>query len=153
VDSSKSPAYFDAYQKAMQEPANCGTSANDANFVSEYQRAFNYLRPKLNKDGLDNFYKELCIAWAGGVRVQQLSIQQAAAQHDQAIAQSLADQFRAEAAVVSSRVARDAALVFVASAMGIFLSLSLFLAFLAIENHSKAMRETLALLASQKEKQ
>jgi hypothetical protein len=152
VDPGRSPVYFDAYQRALHEPIDCGTTANDANFVSEYQRAFTYMRPKLNKDAIENFYKELCNAWSAGISAQQLSMQQAEASHDQAIAQSLADQVQAEAQVFASRITRNATLLFVAGAMGLFLLLSLFLAFLAMENHSKAVREALAVLAAQREK-
>jgi hypothetical protein len=147
ADPARTPAYFDAYQRAEREPQQCGTSSDDANFLAEYQRAFDYMRSRMIPDRIPTFYAALCSAWSAAIRAQRLVGEQAQAQRAQTIAENMQEQVRAETSAFAARMERNAALVFAVGALGLFLFLSLFLAFLAIESHSKAMRETLAMLA------
>ncbi len=143
LDPKRTPAYFDAYKRAVAIPKQCGTTDDDHIFVSSYRQAFEQLRSKLNAGNIEAFYAGVCDAWGQAVS-------QANAERDKAIAENMAAQAQAEMAKSAATLARNQTITFVAGAISLFLVISLFLAFLAIENHSKAMRQAIEVIANER---
>jgi hypothetical protein len=139
--------YMDLYQHALREPERCSVDATNYTFVAQYRQAFEQLRTALAPQNIDAFYEGVCDAWRQSVSNAQAAEQNANAARASAIARNMA--LEAEAAIGNSaaKALRDIALGVAGSALIAFITISLFLAFLAMENHSKAMREAVEILA------
>jgi hypothetical protein len=144
-----SPEYFDAYDYAKAEPQRC-EAKDDVAFFAAYVGAFAHLRDRLTKDNVQTFYHGLCEAWSGQLQAARLEAQQ----QDQARAAVVAKNVAAEMASSVwkgwARTVRDAALAFAIVCICFFMTVALFLAFLAIEGHSNAMRIAVEALARQR---
>jgi len=151
LDPNETPAYFDAYNRALKEPSTCGTDDQDSNFVTNYREAFDQVRNRLSPSNIDAFYAGVCAAWH--LAVQQAQNAQAAqnAARNEAIAKNI--ELREEASIkdFAAQAGKWTALSFAGLALGAFLTISLSLAFLTIENHSRALREAVQKLAQRSE--
>ena len=144
------PDYFDSYHYALEEPDRCGAKDDDV-FIESYRLALDHAFARLNKDKLAPFYTGLCEAWADAIERGHKDAAASVADRMQAMAENAEAQARAAAARSASKIGRNVALVFAAGAMLAFMTIALFLAFLAIEGHSSAVRQAIELLAAQRQ--
>lgn len=150
VDENRTPVYFEAYKRAMQIPTHCGTNEDDAVFVSSFRRAFEHLRARLRSANIEAFYAGVCDAWRQAIANETAAASRANAARNEAIARNMASHATAEMEKAGAMLARNSTISVVAGAISMFLIISLFLAFLAIENHSKAMRQAIEAIAGER---
>ena len=154
IGGAEGSAYYpSAYDRALREPDVCGTSRTDTEFVANYRKLFDHARPMLTAINISAFYEGVCEAW------RQAKGEQARVRSDATAAQYAAinanrsaetqNQYEAAAAWVS----RNATLIVVGSAFATFLTICFLLAFLAMENHSNAMRNALAAISEARKKE
>jgi hypothetical protein len=139
--------YMGLYQRALREPGACSTGDNNYVFVSQYRQAFEQLRTNLNAQNIGAFYDGVCAAWRQAILDAESAEQNANAARASAIAQNEEAKVATELTNFAARSTRNVALAIAGSALLAFITISLFLAFLAMENHSKAMREAVEILA------
>lgn len=151
VDSAHTPLYFQAFQRAQRIPDQCGAARDDATFQSEYARAFDYMQTRMLPARIEQFYSQLCAAWHVSAQSQMLAAEQAQEARNAVIADNLQAQLSATTRGLLFTTLRNAALVVAGGALALFLFVSLFLAFLAMENHSKAVREAVEALVRAKD--
>ena len=151
LDPQKSPAYFDAYRRALQVPSDCAARPDDADFVAEFRQGFERYRAQLTPSLAEPFYAGICEAWQRAMNEEQNARNRA----DNARAAAERQNAAAEAETAAKRgvatIARNFTAGIVGGAALVFLVISLLLAFLAMENHSKALRETVAAIAKNRE--
>ncbi len=151
VEPTVNPAHFDAYRTATQVPSRCGASDDDATFLDNYRQAFDRVKPRISATNIEAFYKGLCDAWDAVLQREAAAREQA--EQQQLSARMAADQARSrvearngqamrehQAKVVRAQTLTTVTLSVIGGALGLFLSVALVLAFLAIEGHSRAMR-------------
>jgi hypothetical protein len=144
------PQYFDAYKQALAEPQRCGAPSSDT-FIDTYRRGFLQFRKRLNADNLSGFYAGLCEAWKDALDRHGQAVAQAEAARQQVILDNASAQLGAELRNAGARGLRNAALGFAFFALLGFMMIALFLAFLAIEGHSAAVRAAIEMLAARGE--
>jgi len=150
LDPNKTPVYFQEYDRAQRVPEHCGASPENADFVRGFADAFHVLKAKLNTGNILAFYAGVCAAWQEGVKKEQSEQQASDSARGEALAESMAAKSAYEMRKLSFAVMKHASLYAFFSALTVFLFISLFLAFLAIENHSDALRQAVQALAAQK---
>lgn len=146
VDPKRTPAYFAAYRRARAVPRKCGASANNAVFISNFRRLFDQLRPKLRATNMGEFYTGVCSEWHRALSEQQAAQEKAREARASVIARNEAANVGAEGERMLAAVGRDIALTVVGAALSAFLLISFLLAFLAIENHTRAVRRAVETL-------
>jgi len=150
LDPAKTPTYFDQYSRALRVPGECGASNDDSDFIRGFRAAYDNLQSELTTSNIDAFYAGVCAAWKEGVS-RELSARQAADAERLSALNKNAEAFAENVAEKLSLNARKyLALSVVVSAVSAFLFISLFLAFLAIENHSDALRQAVQALADRR---
>lgn len=142
------PEWFDAFDYAMKQPDRCGAVNNEA-FIKEYDRSLRHLKPKLTATNLRTFYSGVCNAWQEQINAARLAGAEAERARMEVIARNMAAETTAAVAQSASRGVRNTALAFAAAAVSFFMTVALFLAFLAIEGHSNAVREAVQIMARQ----
>jgi hypothetical protein len=150
VDPNRTPTYFAAYQRAVHLPEACRASDDDSAFVGNYRAALDHARAKLSARNLGGFYAGICEAWQRNLNEQEAARVQAQNAQTTVEMRNQSARVAAEARHVAAWAVRNLALMVVGGALSAFLSISLLLAFLAIENHSKAMREAVEAIAGAK---
>jgi len=150
VDPSRTPAYFKAYKRALRVPGECGTTDNDTNFASDARNAFDVVKSKLTATNVKAFYAALCSAWRTARSDEVVARARAEEARGAVITRNAEARAQAELAAAGARLGLSATLAVVGSALVAFLVISMLLAFLAIENHSKAMQESVAAIAMKK---
>ena len=141
-----SPEYLVAYNYARAEPVRCDADGNDR-FITEYARAFQHVRSHLKPENLSIFYEGVCRAWQDAVREAGVQHDEAQRAHAAAMERNLEAEAGAQFRNAAARTARNVALAFALSAIMTFMTIALFLAFLAMEGHSNAVREAIEVLA------
>jgi hypothetical protein len=139
------------YKAALKVPARCGVNDNDQSFLANYRRVVEKVRPQLTAANVEAVYLGLCEAWKDVLSREATAREQA--ERHQRTAQRAAEEARARASahndelllrhesrVAEAKVQTIQALTLVGGASALFLSVSLVLAFLAIEGHSRAVR-------------
>ena len=141
LDPNRTPAYFDAYSRALRVPEQCGGNADDQVFVTDFRVAFQHARNRLNSQNIEAFYAGVCDAW----RLVLGKI--ATSESERARVAQLNATARAEASLrkFGAIIGRNATLMFVLAALLGFMIISLFLAFLAMEGHSRAVRDAVEI--------
>ncbi len=145
------PEWFDAFEFAMNQPRRCGTNAGDEGFIREYDRSVRHIQAKLNQTRLPTFYRGMCDAWKEQIAAAERARMEADAERARIIAQNLQAEAVAAVEQAAKRSARNTAVMFAAAAISFFMTVALFLAFLAIEGHSNAVREAVQMLARQRQ--
>lgn len=151
VEPEVNPAHFAAYKVAEQVPGRCGTDASDQRFITNYRRAFDEVRPRLTASNVDAFYLGLCEAWESVLEQEAAEAEQLEEQYwaerqaaeyarEQALARNRDLMNQHERHVLEARARTWVTLSVIGGALGIFLSVALVLAFLALEGHSRAVR-------------
>lgn len=146
VDQEGTSANHQAFLAALAEPERCGTYQTNVPFVASYRQAFDYARERLSAGNLQAFYDGVCDAWRRALNEQQRAASAAEAARNSAISQNQAAEFRNQFESAAAQVSRNLTLTVVGSALAAFLAVSLLLAFLAIESHSRATREAISRL-------
>jgi len=147
------PEWFDAFEFAMNQPRRCGTNADNDDFIREYDRSVRHIQAKLNQTRLPTFYRGMCDAWTEQIAAADRARLEAEAERARVIAENLQAEALAAIEQAAKRSARNAAVIFAAAAIGFFMTVALFLAFLAIEGHSNAVREAVQMLARQRQEE
>ena len=148
ADPSRStPAYYDGYDYAMREPVRCGAEG-DEQFITNYRLALDHARPHLGKAQLNPFYIGLCEAWTEAGKQASDAARASAVARAQVMSENAIGQASAAANRLVAITLRNAALLFVCGAIVAFMTIALFLAFLAMEGHSSAVRQAIELLAT-----
>ncbi len=150
LDPAKTPTYFDQYRRALSVPGQCGVSGDNADFLRGFGSAFNNLKSQLTVSNIEPFYTGVCAAWEEGVSKESSAQQAADAVRNEAISKNMAARAAHAIEEMGLSVSKHIALYIVASAIMAFLFISLFLAFLAIENHSDALRRAVEAIADRK---
>ncbi len=145
------PDYIDAYDYALKEPERCGATDNER-FFSEYNAAFTHLRARLTRSNLPAFYQIVCDSWRQAIADANRGNAAALAVRDAAVARNVQAEAVAAMKAAASRLARNVALTFACAAIAAFMVIALFLAFLAIESHSNAVRAAVEMLARREER-
>ncbi len=148
IDPGRSPAYFDAYRKALELPRACGAADNDATFVANYRAAFEHVKAAAEAVGIesrplnqDAFNAGMCRSWRMVVDARNNEAARREAERAAVHAQNERAKFEAELEKIAFSRMQMWALSVLGGALLIFMLVALFLAFLAMENHSKAMRD------------
>lgn len=144
-----SPEYFDALKEAIDQPSRCSAAGNDQ-FNAAYVAAFDRLHKALTKDNVGTFYRGLCEAWAQRLEEAQQQTELAEAARGEVIARNAIANAAGEARKIWARALRDVAIGFAVAAIGFFMIIALFLAFLAMEGHSNALRLAVEALARER---
>lgn len=139
IDPSQSPRYFEAYKRALHLPRQCNADRDDPIFVANYRRAFDHVRSRLSGGNAEQFYRGVCDGWHDVMA----KVQAAEQARNAVIAENAGLRMAAGMAHTAAAITRNAALFFAAGAFMFFMWISLSLAFLAIENHTRAMRAAL----------
>ncbi len=147
LDPARTPVYFDAYTRALREPASCGTQDYNTDFVAGYRRAFEQLKGQLSASNMTAFYAGVCAAWEEGVAAENASEEAAAAARNGAEAKNAAAREAFAVERMGTQTVKYVALSVVVSAVTAFLLVAFLLAFLAIEKHSDALRQAVQTLA------
>jgi hypothetical protein len=148
LDPQRSPVYFDAYRRALSVPQRCGAAAR-GDFVVNFRRGFEHVRDRLTLTTENSFYLGVCDAWRQALAQEAAARAQAEAARLAALAHNTQERASAELKAMAARTIRNVAIGAVGAALALFLSIALLLAFLAIEGHSKAMRDAIEFIAQQ----
>ncbi len=145
------PAYFDAYKKAEKLPGKCGVANDNLEFIFNYRKAFDETKTQLLTSNIDAFYEGVCMAWKE--KINREIAEQELKENERRAAMNKAEEDRRVVEQYNENIRRDHALkvmaangisivtlIVVGSALATFLGIAILLAFLAIENHSRAMR-------------
>ena len=147
VGAEGSTIYQNTYNRALREPDVCGTSQNDSDFVVNYRRLFDHARPNLTAINLSAFYDGVCESWRKATSERARVQANAAAAQNAAINSNRSAEVQYQYESAAAWVSRNATLIVVGSAFGTFLTICFLLAFLAMENHSNAIRNALAVIS------
>lgn len=150
ADPQRTPQYFSIYKNALAVPARCGTNSDNRDFIVETQLAFDRAKEHIDSKNVYAFFAGLCDGWAAARGQERETSRRIRADHDAVVSMNLQREAAAEARRGGAWAARNVALAIAAGAIGTFLSIALLLAFLAMERHSKAMRDMLALLIEER---
>lgn len=150
IDPAKTPTYFDQYRRALRVPGQCGTSDDNADFLRGFKASFNALESQLTLSNIEPFYAGVCAAWEEGASKEIAARQASDGARSEAMAKNVAAKLASSVEKAGVNVAKYTALYVVISAVSAFLFISLFLAFLAIENHSDALRQAVDAIANRK---
>lgn len=141
ADPEKTPKFFDAYERALQEPRTCGTNENDLQFLTNYRVAFERVKPNLTRSNLGAFYAGVCEAWRNVIAAEARARTANDAARNDAIQKNATAQTESLIARAGIAVLRAGAIYYLGGAIAFFLMISMYLAFLSMENHLKALRE------------
>jgi len=147
VGQEGSPAYQSIFDRALREPVICGTSQDDSEFVGTYRSIFDHARTQITTTNLPAFFDGICDEWRRATAERARILRDAEAAHRAATLANARAAYRYDLESASAWAARNVTLVVVGGALGVFTMMCLVLAFLALENHSNAMREALAVIA------
>ncbi|MDE2184965.1 MAG: hypothetical protein KGJ78_18275 [Alphaproteobacteria bacterium] len=150
LDPAKTPTYFDQYRQALRVPGQCGTQDDNADFLRGFKASFNALESQLTLSTIEPFYAGVCAAWEEGASKELAARQASETARSEAMAKNMTLQAAHEVEELGLSVSKHIALYIVGSAIMAFLFISLFLAFLAIENHSDALRRAVEAIADRK---
>jgi hypothetical protein len=146
VDPAQTDVYFDTVRSALRTPRLCGADESQE-FVEQYRRGFEGVRERLNRENVGLFYRGVCDAWQNAIARGETRYAQERAAADEIIARNAQARMALEGQKIMARMVRNVALGIAAAALAAFLTVALFLAFLAMEGHSKALREAVDTLA------
>lgn len=149
LDPGQTLRFYDFYRRALDVPRICGASDASADFLASFRRAFDAAKPKLTSSTIEPFYKGLCESWQQTLSQQEADRNRVESARLLAIQQNLAYERQHRIEQLETWAQRNFTLMVAGGAFVIFLIVGLLLALLAIENHSKALREAAeALLTS-----
>ena len=147
IEPTVNPAYVSAYRTALGIPRKCGTHDSDQVFITNYRQSLEKVRSQLTSTNIVSFYVGLCEAWEDALqreseresaeREHAEKRREHAQEHNRRMLQ------RHEYDIHQARESISRTLTIIGSAVATFLSISIILAFMALENHSRAIREAM----------
>ena len=149
VDPEGTSKRFDARARALEIPKQCGAT-NVAEFLADYRKSFEHAKASLSGENIEAFYAGVCDAWSRVVSAEAVAREKAESARTAAIARNSAAQASAAAKRLASVGLRSISLTVVAGALGLFMIVTLLLAFFAIENHTKAVRLAVEAIARER---
>jgi hypothetical protein len=148
IDPQQTDVFFDVIRSAQRTPELCDAE-DDATFVAEYRRAFEALRDQLRRENLGLFYRGVCDAWRGASERTQARYASELAAAEAVAVRNAQQRAQLEQQKQTARTIRNIAFGIAGTALAVFLTIALFLAFLAMEGHSKALGDAVETLAAQ----
>jgi hypothetical protein len=142
-----SATYQRVLDRALREPTFCGTGQDDNEFVGSYRKIFDHARQQITATNLPAFLDGICEEWRRATAERAKILRDGEAARRAAISANEIADYRYAFEAASAWAARNLTLIVVGSALGIFTVLCVVLAFLALENHSNAMREAMSVIA------
>lgn len=140
-DPKRGPTFFKIFRQAVDVPRTCGVNPDNAAFIADYRKAFEFVKQSLTQDNVSTgFLPSVCVAWRAGVAAEDQAEASANEARMQALAAAGEAEVRANLKNAGARVERNFALTVVLGAIGVLLLISLPLALLLLENHSSALR-------------
>ncbi len=146
ADPQRTTRYFDFYKEAIEAPAKCG-AANNEQYVANMRTAFDTTKAALNRANVVAFLDGVCEAWGQAVATQEETRQKADAARQQVAQRNSEELIKVELRKAAASTARWVALSTAGAALTGFLGIAFLLAFLAMESHSKAIRDAVEALA------
>jgi hypothetical protein len=146
ADSTHGVAFFDIYKRAQRVPSDCGADENQL-FLGEYRRAFEGTKSLIQIGNTEGLFAGVCDAWRSALSKRAQEIAQQEAERQTVIARNMEAELKHALLVTGRKGIRNIALSLVGSALVAFITICLFLAFLAMENHTKAVREAIEAIA------
>lgn len=143
------PEYFEAYQRAMQLPAQCDADGNDT-FIKAYVAAAARAAPRIHSQNFGSFLGGLCDLWDAQITQAATVEREANAARAAIIARNADAEMRSLEGRAEAVRSRNTAFTVAGSAIAFFMVIALFLAFMAIEGHSKALRDALQAIARER---
>jgi hypothetical protein len=150
IDPAQTDVYFDTVRSALRTPRLCGADESPE-FVAQYRRGFDAVRERLNQSNLVLFYRGVCDAWNNAIARGEARYANERAAADEVIARNEQARMSLEMQKITARTIRNVAIGIAGTALAAFLTVALFLAFLAMEGHSKALREAVDIMARRRE--
>lgn len=150
IDPNRSPAYFELYQKALEVPRSCGAADNDSVFLTNYRQAFEHVRAKGSPINQAAFNTGICQAWRAALEADNRERARVEAERNAVAAKNQSARMESEVKRFEAGTYQKIALSVLGGAIAAFMSVALFLAFLSIENHSKAVRQAVEELTKHK---
>jgi hypothetical protein len=147
VDPAHTGVFFDVYKQALRVPRNCGSDSNNLEFFGQYRRAFNASRKFLSATNVGGFFVGVCDAWREAISKSSAAQSQAEMARNEVLGRNQEAMLRNEIERAKARLARNSTFSFAIASIGAFITICLFLAFLAMENHTKAVREAIEAIA------
>lgn len=148
IDPQQTDVFFDVIRSAQRTPELCDAEGDPA-FITEYRRAFEALRDQLRRENLGLFYRGVCDAWRGASERTQARYASDIAAAEAVAVRNAQQRAQLEQQKQTARTIRNIAFSIAGTALAVFLTIALFLAFLAMEGHSKALREAVETLTAQ----
>ncbi len=156
------PAFFDTYKNAEKVPGKCGVADDNIEFLHNYRKAFDETKPSLEITNINAFYEGICIAWKEKLNREKAELEKKEKERQAAI--NKAENARRVAEQHNENIQREHALkimaanglsivtlIVIGSALATFLCIAILLAFLAIENHSRAVRMAITSMVNKNE--
>jgi|GEM_PF-1682629 len=158
IEPTMSPERKHLYQMATAVPRRCGVADSDQIFVVNYRRAFEEVRSHLSTLNVEAFYVGLCESWKDALQRESLERERIARVQAAAYRQAEDERARAQAhnydvlrkhetEVYQAKENTSLTISVIVGALATFLSISIILAFMAIEGHSRAVREAIESMA------
>lgn len=148
VDPNKTPVYFDAYSQAVNLPSTCQTQNRNDDFTPIYRDAYQRVKGELSKDNIDLFFLGVCQVWRDYVKQENENQRTAYAKRQSEIEKIQRENNRAESAKYAAMMKRPIVWAVIGGAVMIFMLISLFLAFMAMENHQRSIRKAVDKISS-----
>jgi len=148
IDPQQTDIFFDVIRSAQRTPELCNAEG-DATFIAEYRRAFEAMRDQLRHENLGLFYRGVCDAWRGASERTQARYASELAAAEAVAVRNAQQRAQLEQQKQTARTIRNIAFGIAGTALAVFLTIALFLAFLAMEGHSRALRDAVETLAAQ----
>lgn len=152
VEPIVNSAHFAAYNKAFNVPVYCGAGIDNDVFVSNYSQAFEREKSRLSASNVEAFYIGVCNAWMNAVARETQRIKREMDAREQARQEALAYNASVEQQyaqkVISSKLKMSMTAIVIGSALVAFLFVSIILAFMAMEGHSRAIRAAIDFMAN-----
>lgn len=147
VDPAQTDLYYDVISSALRTPRLCG-AGNSPEFLAQYRRGFEGVREQITPNNVGLFYRGVCDAWRAAIDRGEARVAREQAAADAVIARNLHARVTLETQKVRATSVRNTAMATAVAAVAAFLVIALFLAFLAMEGHSKALRDAVDIMAS-----
>jgi hypothetical protein len=147
IEPNVNAQYFIIYKNANLVPSRCGATSDNHEFIINYRKAFEQVKKQLNSSNIEAFYFGLCQAWKDAQSQKQVEHDRVLAERNKAIASNeyILDKYNDD--ISREKATLAIAITIVGGALATFLSISIVLAFLAIEGHSCAVRQAIEAIA------
>jgi len=142
VDPSGTDKQFAAYKRAMEIPTFCIRKESEE-FISFFSNSFSKLKSEIQPVQIEAFYLGVCDAWKTAIASEEKKAAQVEAKRN-AVEESNMKKFAVmKARVTTAKIVRNYSIAGLSSAIGVFLLICIIFAFMRIEDHYRAIRDSL----------